>query len=70
LIIPLQNGDITADHIAAEIGEIVSGHHPGRTSDEQITFFKSVGVAVQDAVAARIALKNALDQNLGTTISL
>ena len=70
LIIPLENGDIEEDHIYAELGEIVAGQLPGRQSQEQITFFKSVGVAVQDAAAASIALKNAIEQDLGTTISL
>ncbi len=70
LIIPLQNGDITAEHIAAELGEIVSGIHPGRTDPAQITFFKSVGVAVQDAAAASIAISNALADGSGTRISL
>jgi ornithine cyclodeaminase/alanine dehydrogenase-like protein (mu-crystallin family) len=70
LIIPLNQGLITPSHIAAELGEIVAGHKPGRTSDSQITFFKSVGVAVQDAVAARIALQNATAQNLGTVVEV
>ncbi len=70
LIIPLENGDIKEDHIYAELGEIIAGRLPGRQSQDQITFFKSVGVAVQDAAAASIALKNALAQDLGTTISL
>ncbi len=70
LIIPLQNGAIEQEHIAAELGEIVTGIHPGRTDHSQITFFKSVGVAVQDAAAARIALSNALTDGLGTTIAL
>lgn len=70
LIIPLQHGDINQAHIAAELGEIVAGGHPGRTDAEQITFFKSVGVAVQDAAAASIALHNALKKGLGTTITL
>ena len=70
LIIPLQNGDITLKHIAAELGEVVSGIHPGRTSPLQITFFKSVGVAVQDAAAASIAISNALSNGLGSKISL
>ena len=70
LIIPLQNGDITENHIHAELGEIVSGKRTGRESADQITFFKSVGVAVQDVAAAGIALKNALAQNLGTVINL
>lgn len=70
LIIPLHDGDITADHIHAELGEIVSGEQPGRESAEQITFFKSVGIAVQDVAAASIALNNAQDHDLGTTITL
>jgi ornithine cyclodeaminase len=70
LIIPLENGDIKEDHIFAELGEIVSGHLPGRERQDQITFFKSVGVAAQDAAAASITVKNALDRDLGTTMSL
>lgn len=70
LIIPLQNGDIAAGHIYAELGEIVAGQKAGRTHPQQITFFKSVGLAVQDAAAARIALHNALAANLGTEAML
>lgn len=70
LIIPLQNDDITEDHIHAELGEIVAGTRLGRQNSGQITFFKSVGVAVQDVAAADIALKNALAQGLGTLVNL
>ena len=56
LIIPLQNDDITHEHIVAELGEIVAGIHPGRNTPAQITFFKSVGVAVQDAAAAGVVM--------------
>jgi ornithine cyclodeaminase len=70
LIVPLQKGDITLDHIVAELGEIVAGIHPGRTASSQITFFKSVGVAVQDAAAASIAISNALANGLGSTVTL
>ena len=45
--------------IHAEIGEIINGDKHGRQSDDEITFFKSVGVAVQDAVAAAVVLKEA-----------
>ncbi len=68
LIIPIQNGSINEGHIHAELGEIVAGLKPGRTNNEQITFFKSVGVAVQDAAAARIALQNAEKMGLGTMV--
>jgi ornithine cyclodeaminase len=53
---------------AAELGEIILGTQTGRTSPEQITFFKSVGVAVQDAAAAQLALKNAKAHGLGQEV--
>ena len=54
----------------AELGEIVNGVKPGRTSDDQITFFKSVGVAAQDAAAASAVLAEAEAQGLGTVVEL
>ncbi len=56
--------------IEAELGEIVNGLKPGRQSDEEITLFKSVGVAVQDAVAAATVLAQAKVKNLGTVLEL
>ena len=70
LIVPIQNGDIAANHIHAEIGEVILGSHTGRTSDDQITYFKSCGVAVQDAIAAGIALANAKQMGLGSLVEL
>jgi len=70
LIAPLQKGHIQKGHIHAELGEIVAGLKPGRENDRQITFFKSVGVAVQDVMAGKIALQNAIEQNLGTVVDL
>lgn len=70
LIIPLNAGEIGRDHIDTELGEVIAGIKPGRTSPEQITFFKSVGVAVQDAMAAQIILRNGSALELGTAIDL
>ena len=56
--------------IDAEIGEILNGDKPGRESDSEITFFKSVGVAVQDAVAAAAVLAAAEAKGLGTIIEM
>ena len=56
--------------IDAEIGEIINGNKHGRQSDDEITFFKSVGVAVQDAVAASAVLAAAEDKDLGTIVEL
>jgi ornithine cyclodeaminase len=65
---PIQAGLFSEDHISTELGEIVLGRKPGRTSSDQVTFFKSVGVAVQDAMAAQLALQNARTQGLGTDV--
>lgn len=70
LLIPIEQGIITQQHIYAELGEIAAGRKPGRTKPEQITFFKSVGVAVQDAAAGQLALQNADKHNLGKQVSL
>ena len=56
--------------IAAELGEVVNGEHPGRTSDDEVTFFKSVGVAAQDAVAARMVLDHAEQHDLGVIVEI
>lgn len=58
LIIPLQAGLISRDHVQAELGQVVIGQHPGRTDPTQITYFKSCGLAIQDGVAAGIVLGN------------
>ncbi len=64
----LQQGLLAADHIY-EIGEVLNGQAAGRSSAEQITFFKSVGVAVQDAMAARVAVANAQKLGIGTQVA-
>jgi len=56
--------------IDAEIGEIVNGEKPGRQSEDEITFFKSVGVAVQDAVAGAAVLAEAEVLELGTVVEM
>ncbi len=63
LIIPNAN-------IYAEIGEIVNGDKNGRETDDEITFFKSVGVAVQDAVAGAAVLAEAEAKGLGMVVEL
>jgi ornithine cyclodeaminase len=56
--------------ISAEIGEIVNGIFPPRQNDQEITFFKTVGVAVQDAAAAAAVLAEATERGLGSLLSL
>jgi ornithine cyclodeaminase/alanine dehydrogenase len=70
LIIPISEGAITEDHIYAELSEIILGKKPRRTSDSEITLFKSVGLAIQDASTAIKAYELAMKMNVGTMIEI
>lgn len=70
LVRAIEAGRIADDHIRAELGELVAGTARGRSSDEEITLYKSVGVAVQDAAAARLVLDAARERGLGTELAL
>ncbi|MCX6876546.1 MAG: ornithine cyclodeaminase [Verrucomicrobia bacterium] len=70
LILPLHAGLIQADHVHAELGEIAAGSKPGRTHRDTVTFFKSVGIAIQDLAAASCVLANARTLGLGTEVPL
>jgi alanine dehydrogenase len=67
---PIERGLIGPEHIHAEIGELVQGSKPGRSSPEQITLYKSVGVAVQDGAAAALVLRAARERGAGHEIEL
>jgi ornithine cyclodeaminase/alanine dehydrogenase-like protein (mu-crystallin family) len=70
LIVPLKAGLLTQEHIWGEIGHVASGKITGRSSAEEVTFFKSVGLAVQDAAVAELAYQRARALNLGSDIEL
>lgn len=70
LIIPIQRGVITAAHVHAELGEILNGTKRGREREDEITLFKSVGNAAQDAAVAQAILSAAEAQGLGWLIPL
>ena len=57
ILIPMGEGVITEDHIYAELGELVLGLKPGRVEGDGLTVFKSVGLAIQDAAVASLALR-------------
>jgi ornithine cyclodeaminase len=56
--------------VHAELGELINGSKPGRTSANQLTLYKSVGVAVQDAAAAALIIAAARAQSVGDEITL
>jgi ornithine cyclodeaminase len=66
----IAEGAMTRDHVHAELGELVSGARPGRADAAQITLYKSVGVAVQDAAAAAMVLEAARRDGVGRVIDL
>jgi alanine dehydrogenase len=68
--VPLSYGMITKENIWAEIGEIVAGLKPGRQRQDEITVFTSTGLAVQDAVTAKIAYCKALSTKVGRFIKM
>jgi alanine dehydrogenase len=70
LIEPIQAGVISVDHIHAELGELVLGTRPGRSTPEQITLYKSVGVSVQDAAAAALVLAAAREKGAGRELDI
>jgi len=70
IIIPIKQNLITEVHIIGELGEIASNKKSGRTDKDQITFFKSVGNAIQDLSAASEIIDYALENNIGTAVNL
>jgi ornithine cyclodeaminase/alanine dehydrogenase-like protein (mu-crystallin family) len=70
IVLPMRQGLFTADHVRAELGEIVSGQKPGRSDAQSVTVFKSLGQAIEDLVAADLALRRARQSGRGVRVSL
>jgi GTP:adenosylcobinamide-phosphate guanylyltransferase len=58
------------DHVRAELGEVLAGIRPGRTSDHELTLFRSLGLAIEDLAAAELAVANACRQGIGAEVEL
>ena len=70
IIQAIQQGVITKDHINGELGQLVAGEISSRETEDEITVFKSVGVAVQDLITADLVLNIAQEEDLGTSLLL
>jgi len=66
----LDQGIITRERVYAELGEVVAGLKPGRTSPEEITIFNSTGMALQDVVSAVTVYSKAVKSGRGMRIGL
>jgi ornithine cyclodeaminase len=59
---------LSRDQIAAELGEVLAGTHPGRTSADEVTIYGGVGLAFQDAVCAWSVYQAAREKSIGQEI--
>lgn len=70
LIQPIQRGELDRENVTTELGHLVAGSVTGRSDDDDITFFKSVGNAIQDMIVGGLALQRAEERGIGATIEL
>ncbi len=70
ILIPIAEGAFTQEQIAGALGEVITGDVNGRTSPDQITVFKSVGLAMQDAVTAAQLYAKAVTLGIGSQVHL
>jgi ornithine cyclodeaminase/alanine dehydrogenase-like protein (mu-crystallin family) len=70
LVVPITAGELSEDVIAAELGHVLTGQVPGRTSPDEVTIFKSIGVAIEDVAVAAFVYEKAVAHGLGTVVKL
>ena len=70
LMIPVAEGLVKPEQVSDEIGEVLNGAKPGRTSPDQITVYKSVGIAIEDMAVAKLVYDKAISANVGTKVDL
>jgi len=68
--VPVSSGILARDNVWAELGEVVAGLKPGRTSENEITVFDSTGLAIQDAAVAEIVYRRALEKKVGNYVNI
>ena len=66
LLIPIREGAISPDQIVGELGDVLIGKVPGRRADDELTLFKSLGLAVEDVAAAAHVVRRAREVGAGT----
>ena len=70
VLLALDEKSITPDHVRTEIGEVLARTKPGRSKTDEVTLYKSVGIAIQDVAAALLVYHKALAKNVGTHVTL
>jgi len=67
-LIAAAEGAIGPDHIKAELGEVLVGKHPGREDADELTLFKSLGIAVEDLASAELVVRRARERGVGSEV--
>jgi alanine dehydrogenase len=70
VLLAIKEKSITEKHIHAEIGEVLAGAKPGRSSASEVTLYKSVGIAIQDVATAQLVYHKALKLKVGTNVEV
>ena len=70
LLIPMEKGVFSKEKIHSDLAGLVSGKKPGRENPQEITLFKSVGTAIEDLAAARLAYQKAMERGIGLSFEI
>ncbi len=70
IIIPVNNGELSESHFYAELGEIITGKKVARSDNQEITLFKSNGLAIQDVATAKLVYDKALEAGIGVNVEI
>ena len=70
ILLALKEGSISKESIHGEIGEVLTGTKAGREHTDEVTLYKSVGIAIQDVATANLVYHKALKQEVGTTVEI
>ena len=67
-LIAAAEGAVGPEHIRAELGEVLIGAHPGREHEDELTVFKSLGIAVEDLASAELVVRRARERGMGVEV--
>jgi alanine dehydrogenase len=70
ILLAIKEKGITESHIHAEIGEVLAGTKSGRSDSDEVTLYKSVGIAIQDVATAQLVYRKAARENVGTRVEI
>lgn len=70
LVIPINKGEVRKEDLIGEVGKVMTGEMAGRTSDEEVTMFETIGISVEDVAAAQLIFEKAAGKNLGVWVEI